>query len=280
MAIKSTMTEDETKLPSFKAPPVSETVLAIQFDPIENLGAIHCADYRARIAARYPHFEEKAPLPRTSESFDQENSPPQPNVVFQSGMPPLRRCWFLDSEGNGIVQLDAEHFAHNWRNNTGNAVYPRYEYVRDEFQKLWIGFLEFLNEADLGRPKANHWEVTYVNHIDVGEGWQSLSELHNALTVWPRLPSAGALSAPEGVQATLVYSIPKEKRRLRVSMQSAIRRSDMQECILLKLIARGRVGSPEADEVLKHLDIGRKWIVQTFADLTSEEAHERWGREG
>ena len=279
MAMESTMTEDETKLPNFRSPPVSEVALLIQFDPIEHLGVLHCGDYRTRIADTYPDFEEKAPLQKTSESFDREESPPQPNVVVRSGMPPLRRCWFLDSEGNGIVQLDAEHFAYNWRNNTGNAAYPRYDYIRGEFQKLWIGFLEFLNEAGLGRPKVNHWEVTYVNHIDIGEGWKSLNELHNAVTVWPRLPSEGPLSAPEGVQATLVHSVPDEKRRLRVSMQSALRRSDMQECMLLTLTAKGQIGSPEADEVLKHLDTGRKWIVQTFADLTSEEAHERWGLE-
>jgi len=278
--VRPNKAERVSDLPSFKNPPVTEVVLGVQFDPLEGLTTPHIGEYRRRVVEHYPHLREMLPLQRSSETFEEPRPKKEPMFsVSAGGLPPLRRCWFVDANGNNMVQLDAEHYCYNWRNNTGTEVYPRYESVRAEFQRVWSDFLEFVSMEDIGEVKANHWEVTYVNHIDRGKAWESLDEFDRRLRIWPSSPPTRFLPPTEAVQITLVYPFPEEKGRLRISAQNAIRKVDEQECVLLKMIAKGRIDSPEVKDVLHYFDLGREWIVRAFADITTDESHALWGKE-
>jgi uncharacterized protein (TIGR04255 family) len=272
------MVENRSQLPSFKNPPVVEVAMAVQFEPLTGLATVHYGEYRRRIRADYPRLEEKPPLGRSYESFSGEQAPSTPEVEI-SELPPLRRCWFVDKHGNSLVQMDSEHFVYNWRNETGAETYPRYESVRKKFRDLWSDFLKFLEEEGLGEPRVNHWEISYVNHLDKGQGWDSLPELGNVLHISPNAPHNGFLPAPEALQVVAVYAFPEKRGRLRISLQNAVRRRDMQECMLLKLISRGHAHSSQTDVILGHFDVGREWIVRAFAEITTEQAHALWGRE-
>jgi len=58
-----------------------------------------------------------------------------------------------------------------------------------------------------------------------------------------------------------------------VTVQPAKRISDGQPMFLFELTARGLIG-----EGSDFFDIGRKWIVRSFAELTTPAMHEVWGR--
>jgi len=279
MAKSSDRLKQANELPGFKAPPVTEVVLGIQFDPLEALTTPHIGEYRRRIAEDYPHLREMAPLQRSSETFEGPYAKQEREFKVSAGLPPLRRCWFLDKDDECMVQLDAEHFCYNWRNDTGKRVYPRYKAVRVEFERLWSDFGEFVRAEKIGEIKVNHWEVTYVNHINKGEAWTSLDDLDRALRIWPSFLPKAFLPPTEAFQMTLAYAFPEQKGRLRIAARDAIRKSDMQECVLLKMIAKGRIDSPGVTDVLPYLNMGREWIVRAFADVTTEEAQVLWGKE-
>jgi len=55
--------------------------------------------------------------------------------------------------------------------------------------------------------------------------------------------------------------------------------SEGEELLVMKLTARGSIREDEGEEssLEAGLDLGHEVIVQSFKELTSEEAHKQWG---
>ena len=183
----------------------------------------------------------------------------------------------MDASENRLVQLQNTHFLHNWKKVSGEEGYPRYATIKNEFVALWHKFLDFIRENKLSEIKLNLWEVTYVNHICKGEGWNSFEDFH---TIFPCLSgkfSDGFLPVPESVTFKAVFPFPDEKGRLYISADPAIRKSDYAEIIRLTLTARGQITS-SMENALDCLDKGHVWIVKGFTDFTSPQSHALWQR--
>jgi uncharacterized protein (TIGR04255 family) len=264
-------------IPSFKKPPVTEVVLGVQFDKLQSFNSLHYGLYRERIVKRYPKYKDCSPLDSTFEFFGDKQQPffkPQMYTI-----PPLRRSWYIEQEENLLIQLDPEHFFHNWRKITGDEIYPRYHDVKTEFLCLWKDYLLFCKETVSEEVKVNQWEVTYVNHIDKNKGWNNFKDLGNIFAQWSGMSTENYLPVPETLELKQTYAFTEQQGRLHVVLQPAIRRRDSKECLLLKLTARGRLDSSEVETLSDHLDMGREWIVRGFTDLTTPNAHKLWERE-
>lgn len=272
--------KERTPLPSYKKPPVTEVVVGVQFNELVNFSSIHYGLYHQRVLEKYPLFQELAPIDSTFEFFGEDDKVFQasPKTTFYQ-TPPLRRGWFLEKEQNRLIQLEPEHFFHNWRKVTGQEGYPRYESIKDEFKNLWNDFLDFSKEQNFNEIKVNQWEVTYVNHIDIHEGWETLGDMKNIFSQWSGDTTEGFLPIPEFVEMKERYAFPEQKGRLHISLNRAIRQRDNKECFLFRLTARGRLETSKTDDILDCLDRGREWIVKGFTDLTTTNAHNLWKRE-
>jgi len=271
--------DSQTKpIPSFKNPPVTEVVLGVQYDKLKSFNSLHYGLYGSKVAGKYPKYSDRPPLDSTFELFGDKQKTFMKEVKMYT-MPPLRRGWYIEREKNRLIQLDPEHFFHNWRKITGEESYPRYHEIREEFLGLWGDFISFCKELVSEEIKPNHWEVTYVNHIDKNEGWENLDDLENIFVQWSRKLTDGFLTVPETLEIKQTYAFPEQKGRLHVVLQPAIRHRDNKECLLLRLTARGRLDSSEPETVSRHLDMGREWIVRGFTDLTTPKAHKLWQRE-
>ena len=127
----------------------------------------------------------------------------------------------------------------------------------------------------MGEPKITQGEVKYRNHIVAGPHWSGLGDLHKIVNFWhDPLSWAGRL---EDCRVLARFIIPgpdgQPVGRLIVELQPAFQRSDKRPMYVLNLTARGRSG-----EGAEFLDEGRKWIVQAFDSLTTEQMHKAWGR--
>lgn len=135
-------------------------------------------------------------------------------------------------------------------------------------------FLAFLEKNRLAAPRVNQCEVTYVNHILTGKGWERYGDLEKIFTFW-RSPDATPPGPPEDLRLHTRFIIPgdagKPIGRLHVDLQPAIRVSDSLPMYVLHLTARGQVG-----DGLAFFDLGREWIVKTFKRLTTESVHNIW----
>lgn len=267
----------ESGLPDFRDPPVDETALSIQFAPIPGFGIPHFGLFWAKVRGEYPRFEVQPPIANFTE---------QPGPVLRAGpivglqllSLPEVRCWFVDQPGNRLIQVQHDRFVHNWRRVKGDEEYPRYPALRAYLEREWGRFCEFLASEKLEAPKVNQCEVLYVNNIEYERGWSGYGELDKVVAAIAPSKPREFLPAPERVNMQIHYRLTDKSGRLHVSFVPVIRGRDGKEVLQMTLVARGAPKSSNNEDVFDWLDLGRKWVVKGFADFTTEEMHNIWGR--
>ena len=266
-------------LPSYGRPPVVETVLGIQFKQIKEWNAPHLGLFWQTIRDSFPRFEIHSALKPQFESFGKlifEDI--RPSIQFFD-VPPMR-CWYIGDDDHELIQVQSDRFLFNWRQGESDVEYPRYEKsVRPAFEKHWSHFLEFLKSEDMEQPDILQCEVTYVNHILKGEGWNTASDWGQVVKPLKTDSTHEFLPPLEVGNFSFNYTMPAEKGRLRVKGSQAVRKEDGRQIIVLELTARGKPDSSSTRDILNWLDLGREWVVRGFTDITTETMHEIWQRE-
>jgi len=267
----------EKPLPAFEEPPVIETVLGVQFAQVQLLSILHFGLYWEQIRETYSQQEIKPALIPVVEEFESQPAP-EVNVKFSVVSEPELRCWFIDSTSTRLIQLQKDRFIRNWRKVKPEDAYPHYDILKPEFRAEWERFCGFLEKNRLGAPDVNQCEVTYVNHIEIGKGWESLGEAHKVIKLVSDMATADLLRQPELVRMNTSYALPNNKGRLHVALQPAISQHLSKEVLQLTLTARGRPTSPNLRDIMEWFDLGHDWIVRGFADLTTPQMHTVWRR--
>lgn len=257
--------------PKFAAPPVIETVLGVEFDPLPGWDIPHFGLFWQSVRDKYQKYSVVPPLNSQLEKFDDETRVKE--LISLSDKPEVR-CWYFNNEDTWLMQAQNNRFLHNWRKR--DDVYPHYEQVKEQFFLAWDKFEQFLAQENLGAPVLRQCEVTYINHIEQLDNWD-WSALSRIFPNWRDNSESAYLSTPEAVVLQTSYRLPENKGRLRIVMQPAIRHADLKRIIQLELTAR--VMTTSSKEALSaSLDIGHEWVVNGFADFTSSEMHARWER--
>lgn len=263
-------------LPDFERPPVIETVLSVQFQPLHDFRTAYFGLFWNRIRGTYPSTEERLALEPALEQFP-EPARRRLEVQFPiSERPPLPRVWYVHRTGNELLQVQPDRFIRNWRKTGDGDTYPRYEAVRQGFDRDFQDFQDFLSEEELGAIAVNQCEVTYVNHIVAGEGWTTHGELDKVFTVWT--PTSGDFPG-DAEDASVHARFPIRSAagapigRLHVEIQAAIREADGAPMFVANFTARGMIG-----QSTEFFDLGRESIVKSFAALTTPEMHKIWKR--
>lgn len=277
MALTTGRPED---LPDFRKPPLAETVLSLQFEPLSGLTTAHLGLLWERLRSQLPVIEEHPPLPSMFERFEPPSGG-QVDVTFEE-KPPMPRVWFLNQAGSELIQVQADRFIHNWRKLEGLDPYPRYEPIRGKFRDEVAVLEQFLRDENLGALTVNQCEVTYVNHIEPGGVWERHGEVEKALAMCSRLVTASFLPEPEDVGLRVRFVIPdangKPIGRLQAVAQPAWKKADHTPILVLNLTARGAPLDAGIEGAFAFFDLGRKWIVNAFAELTTPEMQRVWGR--
>ncbi len=266
--------------PSFKNPPVIETALGVMFSELNTWELRHFGLYWQKIKSELPKSEAQPPFhamiePAQSPPLDQH--PSQPQIEFSEM--PFPRCWYVSEDDSNLVQVQRDGFFYNWRKGKSATEYPRYkEHVRPGFIRQWKAFNEFLKEEGIGVPSVVQCEVSYINHIPKGEGWESAADWPSVFSVLAQ-PVQKFLPSIESGQLGFSYAMPDKSGRLRINMNHAVRSDDGKEVLVLRLTTRGRPKSSDTADILDWIDLGREWIVRGFSDFTTERMHKLWGRE-
>ncbi|HUX66706.1 MAG TPA: TIGR04255 family protein [Terriglobales bacterium] len=265
-------------LPDFADPPVVETVLGIQFERVLGWTTAHAGMLRDDLGNREFAIEEHPPLPTVLERF----GPPQPpavEVTFEQ-RPPANRIWLVGADQAELIQIQADRLIHNWRKQGANS-YPRYELVRDAFRREVGELLGFLETHGLGPLRINQCEVSYINHIRPFAGFNPHADVARLLRVGYAWTATAFLPNPEDTAPQFRFVMRgtdgAEVGRLHVTAQPAWRREDHSPILILTLTARGAPLGEGVDGAFAFLDLGRRWIVKGFEDLTTEEMHQKWG---
>ncbi|HYR93799.1 MAG TPA: TIGR04255 family protein [Methylomirabilota bacterium] len=265
--------------PQFDHPPVVETVIGVEFAPIDGWEVPHFGLFWNELRRTYPKTQMVPALPSMIEKYGKEHlyAGTEPSVEFIKGEPPVR-AFFADDASGKLLQIQRDRLLHNWRKTGRESAYPGYAETRVWFTTAWERFLSFLASNELRRPDVTQCEVTYINHIERGAGWDSLADLPTVTPLLSGKGSTGFLGVPEVTVLTARYLMPEQRGRLHLALQPALRNADQREILQLQLTARGMPQSSTTEHVLEWIDLGHEWVVKSFADATSTVMHNIWGR--
>lgn len=267
-------------LPEFDRPPVVEVVLAVKFLPPEGLRTTHLGVFWAEnFATELPTVEELAAYDAPVERFDGVEPGVQFNVM--TGPPPTR-FWFISPDDSRLLQLQRDWFARNWRKTNEVDEYPRYESIRDAFAADLTLFSNFIEGESLGELRFEQCEVTYINHVVPNAHWSAHGDVGQVLSNFKFGRAGSNLPQPEDAQLAWRYLISGETGtpvgRLHVNVQPGYSQVNRSPILRMSLTARGKPAGSGLDALVGFLDTGRERIVRAFANLTTDEMHQEWGR--
>ena len=265
-------------LPSFETPPVVEVVIAVAFERIDaigfDIGAIHRNLFRD---AGMKRWEAKPPYLPPIERFGDRAWMPEVRLEFP-GAVPSPRYWFISDSGSELVQLQQDWIARNWRRMPADPQYPRYPSLSAPFENDLRKLEAYLQSAE-GKFVPTQCEVTYVNHITRSGVWDDVGEVDRVSTLWGK--DAGFLPTPERVQFDARYVMRESEGhppagRLHVNLSPALSQTDDQSIIALTMTARGAPLSETIEGVMGFLNLGHRWIVQSFKAMATPEMLNAW----
>lgn len=251
----------------YENPPVVEVVCGILFQDLQLLLTPHIGLLWQKFRDEYPDCDELPPLAPAIEFFDES-----PDVnVFLSEIPPTPRIWFIETNGNKVIQLQRDRLLHNWRKIESEDTYPRYQTVIKTFQNHLSTFEEFLKENDLGIIIPKQYELTYVNHIEQGERWNRIEDIDQIFPNFSWKINLDQLPELEAINWRTSLLLPDQIGRLHLSIRNGIREEDNQNVFVFELNARG-IGSDQSQNSMKEwFDLAHQYIIQSFVALTSQD---------
>lgn len=265
-------------LPDFRAPPLNEVVLSIQFEAPPSYQQIKAGEVWGLYADRFPTVQEQPPLPPSFETF----GPQMPKMGFQapglgfgyvSLMPPPR-FWFVSKNGDNLIQFQKDKLVHNWRKFINGSNYPRFESIISNFEEETTILDEYMKNTYDCNLKINQCEISYVNHIyekekkEITSGeWLSFLDFHDAEPDDFTITFRRVLKAEDG----------RPLARLICDCVTTIDHAG-QIFISLTLTVRGMPAAPNIDGAIGFLRFGREKIVNAFAELSTKHAQQIWER--
>src|SRR5207249_11511395 len=133
---------------------------------------------------------------------------------------PLPRVWFISNGDNELIQLQLDRFYYNWRRRGDE--YPRYPSIIEKFERGKSDLEAFTSELALGTIKPLECELTYINHIPRGQGWENTDDLAKLFRdfTWQKkkhqfLPNPGTIAWQ------VRFELPEGKGWLNVKLNQA-----------------------------------------------------------
>lgn len=241
--------------PNYEKPPVIEVVCGIVFEAIAGFKGHHLGLFWQKVRNEFPRCEHAMRLGVTPDLIDLANYFP--------------RIWFVSEEQNTLIQLQDDRFFFNWRERQEDEVYPRYHTIIEAFKTNLGIFQEFLEQERLGPIKPKKCELTYINHIPKGDGWDTLSDINEVFRDVAWDPTGERfLPEPLHLAGQIVFPLPEDKGRLDIKLQHGKRKLDKYPALILEIAARGLGGDKSMGIVWEWFETAHEWIVRGFADLT------------
>lgn len=256
-------------LPSYKKPPVIEVVSGMRFHTPETFTIPYIGLLWNKFRSEYPVVQHALPI----------GSHPDQIPIDQATGFPLPRVWFINEQDNQLVQFQFDRFYYNWRSR--NDVYPRYSNVIKNFENVRNTVESFFHEVKMGELVPIECELTYINHIPKGQGWETINDLSGVFRyfTWTQKEDC-FLPNPAGLTWQAMFNLPEKKGQLTASLSHATRKEDNLQTLVFELKARGIDETNDRDTVRQWFDLAHEWIVRGFADITTPEIQNRvWERE-
>lgn len=255
-------------LPSYKKPPVNEVVCGLRFQTPGNLRLPHIGLLWNKFRTDYPRIEHAPPIVSAKGEF----------LIDPATGLPIQRVWFINESDDQLIQFQFDRFYFNWRRRQSD--YPRYPHVIKQFERILNIIESFFNELEIGDLNPIEYELSYINHILKGEGWNTIEDLPKIFSdfIWER-KTGRFLPNPSGIAWKTEFHLPEKMGRLVITLNQATRIEDKVPLFVFELKANGFDEPVDKKAFRKWFDVAHEWIVRGFTDITTPEIHQIWERE-
>lgn len=261
-------------LPDFNKPPVIETVLGVQFVPLQKFTNAHLGAFWKKLPQEeWDNVSDAETLESVFEEFGDERSWVPPGMQLKISRDPSRRLRIRNHTNDRMIQIQNSRFHYNWLGQ-GGGEYARFKNIKPEFDEMLNTYKQYITDEKLGEITPNQWEITYVNHIPKGTVWNSPSDWENVFPTISSNNNCSTVGSLESFECKLHYELEGKRGRLHVEIRHG-KRDNTQEILIMNLTARGPI-HPDGVQLDEGLNLGRKAIVRAFAELTGPDAHEFW----
>jgi uncharacterized protein (TIGR04255 family) len=264
-----TMNKEELESLHFEAPPIEEVVCGLMFEPVNEMLATHLGLLWERYKPSYGTVKEVPPLATQIEA--PSGAPVEPSISLSEF--PLPRVWFEETNGKGLIQVQRDRFHYNWRRPQSDREYPHFEQVFKLFSEKLEIFTSFLSGIVVRELVVKQFELTYVNHVLLPNGIDSLSDMGDVFADFSWKPDKTRMR-PEAMNWQLSFTLPDIGGRLHATVRSALRVPDSQPILLFDLTARGIGEVKTVDAMGKWFERAHSYIVRSFIELTSRRMQE------
>ena len=269
---------DETPLPRFSKPPVSEVALGVQFPPI--LNPVHLGLYYQEVKSRFPKMQVHPPIPTVFETFGPSGS----SLPFGFPAFPVAavspRMWFMSDDENLLIQLQSDRLLFNWRGGIQGAPYPHFDAVQSEFMSAFDKLAALVESQEMS-IEVNQCEVVYINPILASNTNVSFSDPQKAFRVWSAEVGPEWQEPLENLAFNARYLLNDEAGnpfgRLTVTLASGLATNE-SNVFQLELTARGLPQGVGREGIAAFHNRGHRTIVRCFAAITTPEMHKLWER--
>ena len=259
------MNTTEQRTIKYENPPINEIVCGVLFESINGLRVGHLGLLWQRFKSDFPKFEDHNPIgPITEEDLNPDK-------------PRLPRVWFVQEYDNELVQVQFNRFIYNWRKRRPDDDYPGYEKVVGNFEQYLLRFQKFLVDEELGNLTPNRYELTYIDHILLNEGWETLNRIDRVFPSLISLEAHKILSEDvREINWQMMFGLPKDSGILQLSIRNAQRVSDNRPLLNVEFSA---VSNEPYQPMRDWFDSAHEVINNLFSQLVSNEIQEKfWGK--
>jgi uncharacterized protein (TIGR04255 family) len=258
--------------------------ISVQFQHVATFKTTDLGLIWEKFRDRFPRTEQQPPLPHIVERKGVRPMPPQVEFSVVSATEHVPRVWMVNEADTELIQIQPDHFVRNWRRHHDRAIgYPSFDALRPGFVRDLEIFLDFARAEKWSPIVPDQCEVTYINRIDPCRVWSRHSELGKVFRGWSEGYPQLVGTAPEALQVSTKHELTDSRGeflgRLFLDITSAFARDAPESPIFMfQLCARGRPLGDGFDGVMRFIDLGHEAIVNSFAEVTTNEMHREWER--
>ena len=238
-------------------PPVVELVIGAQFNaPIFSNEFIY--DYYQTIKEEFPKIQENSPLPFIIESTV---SPSESRILqgFHS------RRFFINKDGNKLLQLQPDRILFNWRKNTQLEEYPSFSVILNQFELFIESISKFIPDII---ERINQLEVTFVDKIFIDTFGSSSIKLDR---IFSPIKFSDVVKT---IRCNIAFPHEEIKGNLIFDLKSGNNNADNRRILISETTCRGMKN--EGETISEWYHRAHEILLDFFIHLFTDEAINHW----
>ena len=251
----------------FARPPVDEVVLSVLFSPLDKLLAPHLGEFWKEFNQDgFVNIAEQLPVIPVVEQFPN----PVKNAEWQINVPTLARILFIHEDDSQIIQVQRDRFTFNWRKTELEQQYPGFSTILKRFETFFGRYCEVVTNLGVGPVIPCQYELTYINQIFQGAGWDTLEGIGKIYNVFVDSRQSDSFwSGAESLILRTSFPVADLNGRLHLTISNRIKQTGGQQTLQTEFTLHGFPENAE-HSMIAWFKSAHDEICRKFASMFTE----------